>query len=131
MRKLSSAMSFIGVLMSLAVLTGCSPSDLTEAEPEDWVVVSFLDTNERFDSQTMDALLDYEVAADEALRSADAGWIDGNDVGDHQYDLYFNGYDRFEMWDLLKPVFDSAPVSWSRVELRQGLDDENPDVITP
>lgn len=89
----------------------------------------FEDRAERFDLGLMDALLETELAADEALGLADAGAIDGNDVGEHGYELYFTGDDPTVMWRVLEPVFAAAPVGWTRVELRNGLDDASPTVF--
>lgn len=69
------------------------------------MIVSFEDTADRFDLGIMDALLETELAADAALRASAAGWIDGNEIGDHQYDLYFVGTDPEVMWTVLEPVF--------------------------
>jgi hypothetical protein len=84
----------------------------------------------QFDAELMDLMLETELAADEALAAADAGWIDGNEVGDFGYELYFVGDDAEEMWSALEPVFADAPVPWTRVELRDGLDDPAPGVLT-
>ncbi len=111
--------------------TGASPAASISVEANDWVTVTFAGTNDEFDLGVMDALADTETAADEALQSSGAGWIDGNDIGEHEYNLYFNGYDRAVMWGILEPIFADAPLSWSRVELRGGLDTDEPTVITP
>lgn len=66
----------------------------------------------------------------QALADIDAGWIDGNDVGAHGYELYFVGNDPSEMWRALEPVFAAAPVAWTRVELRTSLEDPSPTVLT-
>ena len=122
------------VLLSLGAF-GCAAALPTAPaaplEANDWVVVTFAGTDDEFDLDVMDALLETEGEADEALQSSGAGWIDGNDIGDHEYNLYFNGYDRTVMWGILEPIFADAPVSWSRVELRGGLDTDEPTVITP
>lgn len=112
-------------------LPASSPTDAVSADPDHWVVVTFEDTADTFDLETMDDLLETELSADEALRSAGIGWIDGNEVGEHQYDLYFVGTDREEMWGILKPIFASAPIPWSRAELRAGSEDGVPIVIQP
>lgn len=128
-----------------AVLTACTlppASSAVDATPVDepaageatavgdaWVVVMFENRDDAFDLDLMDALLETEMAADSALAEADAGWIDGNDVGDHGYELYFVGDDPQVMWTALEPVFAAAPVPWTRVELRQGLEDEAPEVL--
>lgn len=118
----------VGVLTACAAPVSGAPAG---AQPDHWVVVTFGDTEDRFDLDAMDSLLDTELAADEALQAAGAGWIDGNEIGEHQYDLYFAGTDREEMWAVLEPVFAAAPIRWSRVELRDGLDDPAAIVVTP
>lgn len=105
-----------------------TPSTKARAEPDDWVIVRF-EARDRFDTAVMNALLNTEMAADAALQDAGAGWIDGNEVGGHSYDLYFVGADRNAMWAILRPIIDQAPASWSSVELRHGLDDAKPTVF--
>lgn len=100
------------------------------ADTNAWVVVSFEDRPEEFDVDLMDALLETELKADEALAEANAGWIDGNDVGANGYELYFVGSDVDSLWSALEPVFAEAPVAWTRVELRNGLEDPAPRIIT-
>lgn len=96
-----------------------------------WVVVTYDDTVETFDVNVMDSLLETELAADEALQAAGAGYIEGNDIGQRQYNLYFIGKDATQMWSILEPIFEAAPVHWSSVELRSGLDDPDPVVLGP
>ena len=126
------------------LLAGCAADrQVNESEPSDaappiaaigstdaWVVVMFEDRPEKFDGNLMDALLDTEMKADEALAEANAGMIDGNDVGAYGYELYFVGDDAESMWDILEPIFSDAPVAWTRVELRSGLEDPAPTLIT-
>jgi hypothetical protein len=127
-------LGIVAVFTAVVGLSACeatAPVDSASMEPDHWVVVTFGGTEAQFDLDTMGSMLATELAADEALQAAEAGWIDGNDVGDYQYDLYFVGYDREEMWALLEPVFESAPIEWSRVELRDGLSDPSAVVLTP
>lgn len=124
----------IAVIAALAGLSACAASasgNQSGAEPDHWVVVTFSDAGDRLDLDAMDSLLETEMDADDALRAAGAGWIDGNEMGEHQYDLYFVGNDRDEMWAVLEPIFASAPIKWSRVELRDGLDDPAAVVVIP
>lgn len=101
-------------------------------EGEAWVVVMFENRPKRFDGDLMKALVDTELAADQALIAAGAGIIDGNDVGEHGYELYFAGQDAETMWKILEPVFAKAPVRWTRVELySHGLDTQPTRVLTP
>lgn len=117
-----------GTLAACASPTS-NPSQISPEE-NDWVVVMFEDRPAEFDGGLMDALLETELSADEALGAAGVGRIDGNDVGAHGYELYFIGTDAAQMWDVLEPIFASAPVSWTRVELRNGLEDSAPRVLT-
>lgn len=116
-------------------LTACSAPALPGIERDEdigadaWVVVTFDETTEQFDLGVMDALLETEIAADEALKAAGAGFIDGNEIGDHRYDLYFVGEDPDAMWTILEPIFEGAPLRWSRVELRNGFEDTDPTVL--
>ncbi|MGC5225339.1 hypothetical protein ACPW96_22475 [Micromonospora sp. DT81.3] len=77
----------------------------------------------------MEALLETELAADQALADAGAGWIDGNEVGNSTYELYFIGEDPELTWNMLEPVFAEAPVAWTQVELRNGLEYTAPTVL--
>ncbi|MWC00385.1 hypothetical protein [Agromyces seonyuensis] len=135
-RRLRLPFAALSLLLSASALAACvtSPAAAPEAaaaeEPDGWVVVAFEGTDEEFDLGIMDTLLETELAADEALAAADAGWIDGNDVGEHGYELYFVGQDAAAMWRVLEPVFADAPVPWTRVELRDGLEDENPVMLS-
>lgn len=119
----------IVMIVVLASLVACAVAP--SARADHWVVVRFDATLEASDLDVMDVLVDTELAADEALRAAGAGYIDGNEIGGGQYDLFFVGADRAAMWAILEPVFASAPVSWTRVELRDGSEDPTPTVITP
>jgi len=110
-------------------LSGCASSSGVDGSSGSWVVVHFEDNADYMAMGAADALLDTELAADEALQAAGAGFIDGNEVGDFSYDLYFVGSDAEVMWAILEPVFDAAPVEWSTVELLQEHDDEDPIVI--
>ncbi len=126
----------LGLSVSLAGLAGCvmvPPIESAQVmeEADAWVVVTFADRNDRFDLEVLGAMIEYELAADAALQVAGVGWIDGNDIGNYQYDLYFSGTDSAAMWEILEPVFAEAPLQWTSVELRDGLDDENPRIITP
>lgn len=98
---------------------------------EHWVVVTFGGSDEQMPVGWMDQLLPTEMAAIEALESADVGTIDGNEIGDGTYELYFVGDDREEVWEVLAPIFEDAPIPWSRVELRLELEDPDPIVLLP
>lgn len=133
-RRRRALVGVIALAVAVGGLAACARAasgGAARGEPDDWVVVTFGDTEHEFDRAAMDSLLSTELAADDALQAADAGWIDGNEVGDHQYELYFAGFDREEMWAVLEPIFASAPVQWSRVELRDGLEDPGATVVTP
>lgn len=76
-------------------------------------------------------LLGTELTADAALQAAEAGAIDGNEVGQGVYDMYFFGTDREVMWDVIEPILDDAPAEWTKAELRDGLDDDAPTIVEP
>lgn len=119
------------VLVGLAGCATAEPEFAVMAGGDDWVVVSFADDAETMPVGAMDLLLDTEMAADEALADAGAGFIDGNEIGDGSYDLYFVGDDSAEMWRVLEPVFAEAPVPWTSVQLLDGLEDPDPTVLQP
>ena len=131
------------ILASIAALPGCMYIPAEPAQPvpaaesvdtmpstDAWVVVMFEERPAEFDTNLMELLFETELKADEALGEAGAGWIDGNDVGAFGYELYFVGDDVDEMWEVLEPVFEDAPVAWTRVELRNSLEDPAPRVLT-
>lgn len=120
--------------LSSAVEPSSTPLDAAASAPvsvEDRVIVRFEDRPAEFDPSAMDLLLDTELKADDALTAAGAGWIDGNDVGAYEYELYFVGDDADVMWKILEPVFADAPIPWTHVELHHGRDDPSPRVLTP
>jgi hypothetical protein len=100
-------------------------------DAEQWVVVTFGGAEEPMPAGWMDALLPVEMAAVEALEGSGLGTIDGNEIGQYEYELYFVGSDAADMWEVLAPVFEEAPVAWTRVELRDGLEDPAPTVVVP
>ena len=108
-----------------------APAESASPVVDEWVVVTFEDRDADFDLSLMDAMLETELAADEALTRADAGQIDGNEIGAGEYALYFVGPDAERIWEVIQPVFDDAPVPWTQVQLMQGLDDPSPVTITP
>ncbi|KJL33862.1 hypothetical protein [Microbacterium azadirachtae] len=134
-RRLPTFATALALLALAWILSACSPSSAPTVAEEKieggdaWVVVMFEDRESEFDSNLMDQLLETELAADDALAEAGAGGIDGNEVGAHSYELYFVGDDAEAMWRALEPVFAAAPVAWTRVELRNGLEDAAPRVL--
>ena len=122
------------------LLTGCAvvalgvidygpgqPADEAESE---WVVVTYT-LEPGSPAEAMDVLLETEQAADEALQRAGAGLIDGNEIGEDEYELYFVGPDRERMWQVLEPVLAKAPLKWSRVELFRVLGEDPDEVVLP
>ena len=67
-----------------------------------------------------------EHNADEALAAAGGGFVDSGDFLNSGTDIYFGGGDSAVIWDVLEPIFDAAPVAWTSVEKRTGVDDESP-----
>jgi len=98
---------------------------------EQWVVVTFGSAEEEMPAGWMDALLPVEMEAAEALEESGLGYIDGNEIGDYSYELYFVGSDARAMWEVIAPSFARAPVAWTRVELRDSLEDADPTVLEP
>lgn len=122
--------------VALAGLSACTvppmvqPQDAVEADDidgDDWVVVVYAFGDE--EPSAMLELLDTEMAADAALAEAGLGWIDGNEIGDESYDLYFAGSDAAAMWAVLRPVLDDGPVAWTSAELRDTLEDPDPTIV--
>lgn len=101
----------------------------TSQDADAWVVVTYAVSDD--DDPAMLTLLSTETAADDALQDAGAGSIDGNEVGQGVYDMYFVGDDAQDMWTVLEPVLASAPLRWQKVELRDGLEDPDPQILTP
>lgn len=98
---------------------------------EQWVVVTFGGSENAMPEGWMDILLPTEMKAVEALETSGVGYIDGNDVGGYSYALYFVGEDRNDVWSVLAPIFDEAPIRWSHVELRTTLEDPDPIILLP
>ena len=71
------------------------------------------------------------MTADAALQAAGVGAIDGNEVGQGVYAMYFFGTDREAMWAIIEPILDDAPAEWTKAELRDGLDDDAPIIVEP
>lgn len=129
----------LAVLLLVGLLvSGCSltfqfvgdDDDATADHPDDdaWVMVVF-ETRNSSAAELMAALESTECRAAEGLELAGLGTIDGNDVGEDGYELYFVGTDAAAMWKVLEPIFARAPASWDRVELLKGLKDPRPTVI--
>ena len=100
-------------------------------EETDWVVLTFSGAEDAFPVGWMDALLPLEEAAIDALAESGTGDIDGNEIGEHGYELYFVGEDRHAVWATIEPIFRDSPVPWSKVELRSSLEDSDPIVLLP
>ncbi len=123
------AVLFLAALVS--VLSGCvyaaipakvpSVTENSSAEEsvhqEDLVVAVFTLEAEFGSESLLDDMWPVEERAMEALEHAGAGYIDGNEIGDSEYALYFYGTDREVMWSLLKPVLEDAPIPLTRVAL--------------
>ena len=136
-RKVLLAALLGGLLPFLVGCAGSTGGDAvvdgpdSEVQADDWVVVHY--DHESWDASldVLDVLLETELAADEALAAANLGWIDGNEVGEQSYDIYFVGYDHVEMWATLEPIFAAAPLRWTRVELRNSLEGEATVELSP
>lgn len=122
------------VSSSTPTATAPRPQPSTRAEPTPtaddgaWVVVNYRGARE-FDLQLMDQLEATELAAADALEEAGLGTIDGNEIGDSEYQLFFVGQDAQAMWTVLAPILAKAPVAWDTVELRRRLEDPAPAVL--
>jgi hypothetical protein len=90
----------LAVITVTAVLSsGCSSKAVSGPAPkvDEWVVVTYVAERPGREGEAMKTLLRTELAADGALQNAGAGSIDGNEVGQREYDLYFVGRDREEI----------------------------------
>lgn len=114
------------------VLAGCGFNAVSVSagepgpQPDDWVVITY---DVQDEDPGMLKMLRTEMAADSALQAAGAGYIDGNEVGQGTYEMYFVGKHRIHGGKIVKPILDDAPVAWTKAELLDGLDDESPIVI--
>lgn len=117
---------WVGVIVLALIGCGTTTGGWSESDADHWVVVTY----EVVDGDpAMMMLLDSELAADEALQNAAAGFIDGNEIGQDTYDMYFIGQDRERMWSIIEPILGDAREEWIRVELRDGLEDQDPIII--
>ena len=116
----------MSVIVLVLAACGALAGGLAGSSADHWVVVTYDVVDE---DPAMMLLLDSELAADEALQAAGAGFIDGNEVGQGTYDMYFVGSDREELWSVLEPILADAPESWVRVEMRDGLEDQTPIIL--
>jgi hypothetical protein len=125
-------------MLAALALAGCASrvtgpvlesGQATSQDGDAWVVVTYAVAAD--DDPAMLTLLSTETAADDALQDAGVGRIDGNEVGQGDYDMYFVGDDAQDMWTVLEPVLASAPVRWQKVELRDSLEDPDPQVLSP
>lgn len=129
----------LGALISST--TGCAYAAIPAATPaasaadeyleytEDLVLAVFALDAEFGSDSTLEAMWAVEDEAMEALEEADAGYIDGNEIGAGEYSLYFYGTNRETMWEVLKPILEEAPIPLSRVELWPPEDDAEPTII--
>ena len=74
--------------------------------PDDMDPVAFMDTT-----------LDFELQADAALQAVDLGYLDGNEIGEGQYSLYFYGPDSTSMWEVIQPPSHELPIQPFRAYL--------------
>jgi hypothetical protein len=133
----SFVLRWFAALVGLAVLTGALSGCLSALIPDaastdewdEFVTVTFALESEFGDDELLEQMWPIEEQAIEALESAGLGTIDGDDVGGHEYSLWFYGADREAMWDVLEPIMRTAPLPLSRVALWPAGDDTEPEVI--
>lgn len=65
----------------------------------------------------IDAMWPIEERAIEAIDASGLGFLDGNDIGAGEYGICFFGSDWKAMWELLKPIMQTAPVPVDRLEV--------------
>lgn len=93
------------------------------------VLVVFALREEFGPENLLDIMWPLEERAMTAIESAGLGYLDGNEVGDSEYSLYFFGDDREAMWKVLEPIMTTAPYPLARVELWPPGRDAEPRVI--
>ncbi len=126
-----AGLTVVGLLLASCAMTRTEEAVPGQGNADEWVVVTYADTEAKFSTHSMDALEETELEADEALSEAGLGMIDGNEIGDHSYQLFFAGSDRHRMWGVLEPILEKAPIRWSRVELFTSIDKTADEVILP
>ena len=148
-RPVKSALVILASVIVAIGVTGCTPNpagdvavanglvsrlvDLSAetdadfyASADDWVIVHFESNPEYTVDEAFQELESTEYIADDALQDEGLGQIDGNEIGQDSYDIYFVGFDRDPMWEALAPIFADASLQWTSVELYDGLEDPDP-----
>jgi hypothetical protein len=95
----------------------------------EWVVVVFELESEFGSPWLLTNMWPTEEAAIVALEEAGLGTIDGNEIGDSTYALYFYGDDSEAMWREIEPIMRDAPVPVAYVELWPDTFESEPRVI--
>jgi len=84
---------------------------------DDMLVVVFALAERLGSIDVMDAMWPIEERAIEAIDASGLGFLDGNDIGAGEYGICFFGGDWKAMWELLKPIMQTAPVPLDRLEI--------------
>lgn len=101
------------------------PSDLNDAPPATespspgYVVVKFEQRPEQFDLELMRRLEQIEHIIGSAIAEAGIGRPDGNEVGTHSYDLFWEGDDVDLLWYMIEPLIYEAPAAWTTAEIHR------------
>lgn len=84
---------------------------------DDMLVVVFALAEEFGSIDVIDAMWPIEERAIEAIDTSGLGFPDGNDIGAGEYGICFFGSDWKAMWELLKPIMQTAPIPVDRLEI--------------
>ncbi|WP_193599362.1 hypothetical protein [Microbacterium sp. YJN-G] len=100
-----------------------TPNQLTPAasgEPvRGWVAVKFQHRPAPFDIEVMTRLMQFEFDTATAVTAAGVGWADGNEIGAHSYDLFWDGPDVDALWGTIEPLLRLAPAAWTTAEIHR------------
>lgn len=104
--------------LSPDLLTPCSSTDPSPG----WIAVKFEQRPSLFDVEIMERLMQFEFNTASAVTQAGVGLPDGNEIGTHSYDLFWDGPDVDQLWQTIEPLLRSAPAVWTTAEIHRSTD---------
>ncbi len=84
-----------------------------------WVAVKFEHRSFQFDVELMNRLIQFEFDTATAVTRAGVGSADGNEIGAHSYDLFWDGPDVDRLWQTIEPLLTLAPAAWTTAEIHR------------
>jgi hypothetical protein len=84
-----------------------------------WIAVKFEQRVEQFDVELMDRLMKFEFLAANVISAAGVGMPDGNEIGAHSYDLFWDGPDVDTLWRVIEALLPVAPATWTTAEIHR------------